>query len=179
MPRAIAAHAAGLLVASAAGAAFAASDEVEARPFSAAVGIKAGVIPPVAAAPEVVLHARQVMLGLFGIALPAGVGRNAAQTTLGAELGFEFAEPGSNTPYVLGSYFHYDASTDPAGRYERSDALTLTGGYTWKGKYLELQLGAGALFIVNDELAPCTGWFCGWRTPPVLPTLDLSLRYRF
>jgi hypothetical protein len=35
------------------------------------------------------------------------------------------------------------------------------------------------VFVVHDEVAPCTGWLCGFKPPPVLPTVEISLRYRF
>jgi hypothetical protein len=150
----------------------AASDAEQEVPVSAALGIKAGAIPPVLLAPELVLHAPHVFLGTFGMATGDGV-------TLGAELGAEFSQAGQNTPYVLGTYFHFASNANATGGRESIDALTLTAGYEWIWKHVELQVGAGALFLVNDEVAPCTGWFCGFRPPPVLPTVEISLRYRF
>jgi hypothetical protein len=158
----------------------AASDgAAEARPLALALGVKTGFIPPVLAAPELVLHGPHFFLGAFGIATGGGMGNGGARFTLGGDLGYELAQAGRSTPYLLGSFLHYTARTDASGFSERSDLLTITAGYEWKGEHLELQLGAGALFILHDQVPPCAGWFCGFMSaPPVLPALDLSLRYR-
>lgn len=138
------------------------------------LGIKTGFIPPVLAAPELVVHGAHFLIGAFG--MYGGAGR----WTIGGELGLELSPPGQSTFYVLGTLFHYAEAPNASGSYERSDEATLTGGYEWKWARFELQLGAGALFILRDETPPCSGWFCGFKPiPPVLPTFDLSARYRF
>ena len=153
----------------------AAEDEAPRLPVEVALGIKTGLIPPVLAAPELVVHADHALLGFFGM----GLGGDTRQTTLGGELGYEFAGFGLSTPYLLGSFFHYDSTTHATGDYERSDVLTATAGYEWKGNHMELQLGGGLLFLLRDEVPPCTGFGCIRITMPVMPTFDLALRYRF
>ncbi len=147
-----------------------ASGADEPAPIGIAIGIKTGLIPPVLATPELVVHGPHFLLGAFGIV-------TSDQLTLGGELGCEFAPPGKNTFYLLGSYFHYSRN-GTSGFYERSDAMTLTSGYEWKGRHVELQLGGGALFILADDVSPCTFCFKG-LLPTVLPTFDLAVRYRF
>jgi hypothetical protein len=175
MPRKFSALLPGLVLAAIAAPRSAAENEAPRRPIGVALGIKTGVIPPALAAPELVVHAEHALLGLFGMAL----GGDTSRTTLGGELGYEFTEFGLSTPYLLGALFHYDSTTHATGAYERSDMFTLTGGYEWKGRHVELQLGGGVLFLLHDELPPCTGWGCIRITIPVLPTFDLALRYRF
>jgi hypothetical protein len=144
-------------------------------PVTISVGIKTGGIPPVLVAPELVLHWEYIMVGAFAMYTTTGAGR----WTVGGELGYEVAGAGKNTPYLLGAIFHYSAETDAAGRYERTDVATLTAGYEWKWRHFELQFGLGALFILKDELQPCSDFFCYRPDIRVLPTFDLSGRYRF
>lgn len=146
----------------------------ESATLAFSLGIKTGLIPPLLAAPELVVHGPHFLIGAFG--MYGGAGRS----TIGGELGFELSPPGESTFYVLGTLFHYAQATNASGFYQRSDAVTLTGGYEWKWSRVELQLGAGALFVLRDDTPPCSGWFCGFRPiPPVLPAVDLSARYRF
>ncbi len=153
-------------------------DERHPVPVDPALGIKSGLIPPILVVPELVLHAGHGMLGVFGIATSGGLGEGGARYTIGGELGYELGEPGRSSPYFLGSFFHYDASANATGFYERSEMLAFTGGYTWKGERVELQLGGGALLLLHDEVPPCSGFICVRVTFPVVPTFDLSLRYR-
>ena len=153
-------------------------------PVKAAIGVKTGVIPPVLAVPELMLHLPHFFAGAFGIFTGGGLGNGGRRTTLGGEVGFEFNPPELSTPYLSGSYFRYEASANAAGFSESSDLLTLTAGYEWKLKHFELQLGAGALFVLRDDVPPpppCSGFcldFSGFG-PKVLPTFELAARYRF
>jgi hypothetical protein len=157
----------------------AADEAMAVRPLSVSftLGVKAGLIPPLGVAPELLLHPGNLMLGVFGITLPGG--GNGSRYSIGGEFGYEFAQPGQSTPYVLGTVLHYDESANSAGRYERTDVATITAGYEWKSSRVEIQLGGGALFVLNDEVPACTGFCFNWNVPPVLPTLDFALRYRF
>jgi hypothetical protein len=152
-------------------------------PVSVAIGVKTGIIPPVLAVPEIVFHAPHFFFGAFGITTRGGVGAGGQRLTLGAEAAYEIHPPDRSTPYISASYFRYDSGADAGGFSERSDVVTLTGGYEWKANHLELQLGVGALVIVGDERTspPCTG-FCfdfQLQTPRILPTFDLAARFRF
>jgi len=144
-----------------------------------ALGVKTGFIPPVFAAPELVVHTPHVLLGVFGILTGGGPGGGASRQTVGGELGLELNAPDQSTPYLLGTWFHYNAAPDPSGFYERIEAVTLTGGYEWRWSRLELQLGLGALFVLKDETPPCSGWVCVKMDSGVAPAFDLAARYRF
>jgi hypothetical protein len=157
----------------------AAADSEPEHAISVAIGIKAGIIPPVAVAPELVIHFPHLFLGAFGIATPGGVGNGGTRVTVGGEVAFEISQPDQSTAYLSSALFHYEAAKDSAGFYERSDMLTVTGGYEWKARHLDFQLGAGVLFLLKDETPPCSGWFCFNFHQSLLPALDLSLRYRF
>jgi hypothetical protein len=156
----------------------------EARPVSAALGLKLGVIPPVLVAPELVVHAPHLFLGVFAIVTGGGLGEGGDRLTLGGELGYEFARPGRSTPYLLGTILHYEAAQSASIYSEEAEILSLTAGYEWKERHLELQLGAGVFFLLRDQIkrVPCTGWFCpGFSLPPYVPfpAFDLSVRYGF
>lgn len=157
----------------------AAADSEPPTAISAAIGIKTGFIPPVLAAPELVIHFPHVFLGAFAISTPGGIGNGGTRVTVGGEVAYEISEPDRSTAYFSSALFHYEAAKDSAGFYERSDALTVTGGYEWKARHLDFQLGAGVLFMLKDETPPCSGWFCFNFHQSMLPALDLSLRYRF
>ena len=160
------------------------TDKEDRRPVSAALGVKLGVIPPVLVAPELIVHAPHLHLGVFGIATGGGIGEGGDRLTFGGELGYEFGQMGRNTPYVLGTILHYEAARSPSGYSETSEILSLTGGYEWKEGHLEVQLGAGLFFFLRDQVtrAPCSDWFCpGFSMPAFLPlpAFDLSFRYAF
>ena len=57
----------------------------ESAPLAFSLGIKAGLIPPVLAAPELVVHGPHFLIGAFGI--HGGAGRS----TIGGELGLELS----------------------------------------------------------------------------------------
>jgi hypothetical protein len=164
-----------------------AADEPEAgperRPVTAALGLKTGVIPPVLAVPEIVIHVPHFFAGAFGIITRGGIGGGGNRLTLGGEVAYEIHPPDRSTPYVSGSFFRYETGADAAGFSERSNVLTLTAGYEWKVKHLELQLGAGALVVLSDErnTPPCTGFCFDFQLPMpmVIPTFDLAARFRF
>jgi hypothetical protein len=145
MPHRFGAFVLGLVLAAVVAPGKAAEHEAPRVPIGVALGIRAGVIPPVLAAPELVVHAGNALFGFFGM----GLGGDTSRTTFGGELGYEFAEYGQSTPYALATFFHYDSSTHSTGAYEHSDVLTLTGGYEWKGRHVELQLGGGALLFLH------------------------------
>jgi len=140
-----------------------------------AAGVRFGLMPPVLTVVE--LLARPVphlTLGVFGMTIPD-------RSSLGAELLIETAQPGKSTPYLEASYLSYH---DTRPRWERSQVGYVTVGYIWRSAIgLECQVGGGAMFILSEELAPCSQWFCasfmGPPTPPVFPTLDLALRFGF
>ena len=54
--------------------------------LSAALGIKAGFIPPLLAVPELVIHAPHLFLGAFGIYTSGGIGNGGNRLTLGVSL---------------------------------------------------------------------------------------------
>jgi hypothetical protein len=151
----------------------------EPKDIGIALGMKAGFIPPVFATPEFLVHIPHLALGVFGILTDGGPGGGGLRSTLGFELGFERAPTTVSTPYLWAAYFHYDAAPDANGFYEKSDVLMLTAGYEWKWKHFEVQLGAGALFILKDETPPCREFICINITIPVLPAVDFGARYRF
>lgn len=146
--------------------------------LSAALGIKAGFIPPLLAVPELVIHTPHLFLGAFGIYTTGGIGNGGNRLTLGGELAYEVNAAGQNTPYFSTGFFQYDAAKNAIGFYEKTSVLTVTGGYEWKARHFEFQLGAGGLFILKEQTPPCSGWFCFNFRQSVLPALDLSLRYR-
>jgi hypothetical protein len=156
--------------------------EPEPAPVTVAIGLKAGVIPPVLVVPEIVLHAPHLFVGAFGIFIGGG-SLDGARATYGGELGYEFNQPGKSTPYLSGAVFRYETWPDATGWYERIGLLALTAGYEWKLKHLDLQLGGGALIVVSHETAPpsCPGLCFDLRGlwPPLMPAIDLAARFRF
>lgn len=135
-------------------------------------GVRFGVVPPVFAVAEVLARpVPHLALGLFGMAVDR-------RSSGGGEVMVETASPGASTPYVQLAYLYY---SDTGQREERSQILYATAGYTWKSAHGEAQLGAGVLYFLSDELAPCApGTFICFNHaigPPVLPTLDLAFRF--
>jgi hypothetical protein len=136
-----------------------------------AAGVRVGFMPPLFTVAELLVRPTpHFALGAFGMAWHE-------QFTVGAELLLEASEPGYSTIYVQGAYLYY---ADTASYGERSNVLYFTAGYIWKFDVaLELQLGAGALLVVSDEIGPCETSCSELDEPKLLPTIDLALRYRF
>jgi len=95
----------------------------ESAPLAFSLGIKAGLIPPVLAAPELVVHGPHFLIGAFGI--HGGAGRS----TIGGELGLELSPPGESTFYVLGTLFHYQQAPNARPSRSRRPALPDADGY--------------------------------------------------
>ena len=145
-------------------------DIAEVRHLSA--GVRFGFMPPIGTVIEVLVRpAPHLAFGVFGMKTPD-------KTTIGAELALEVAGAGESTPYAQVAYLDY---RDRSPQWERSKVLYLTAGYVWKSRLgAELQLGAGGLLIVSEDLPACTGWFCFRPSGvPILPALELALRYGF
>src|SRR4051812_24317512 len=85
--------------------------EPEPAPVTVAIGLKAGVIPPVLVVPEIVLHAPHLFVGAFGIFIGGG-SLDGARATYRGELGYEFNQPGKSTPYLSGALFRYETWPD-------------------------------------------------------------------
>ncbi|HEY0462840.1 MAG TPA: hypothetical protein VGC79_01465 [Polyangiaceae bacterium] len=137
-----------------------------------AAGVRVGLIPPVFTVAELLVRpAPHVALGVFGMALHE-------RLSIGGELMVELAAPGESSLYAQAAYLYYSNTSE---HWQRSQLLYITAGYTWKFALgVELQLGAGALFVLSDETKPCTEGFClNFETPKVLPTIDLAVRYGF
>jgi hypothetical protein len=146
-----------------------------------AVGVKAGIIPPILTVVEVVTRPRpKLALGLYGMYTSnAGLGNGAARISLGGEAVVEFREGRRNTPYLSFAYDYYHASPDANGNWETSQVAYVTAGYVVKSSSVELYFGGGLLFFLSDDLPPCTG-FCIDNSPPlVFPTLELGARFAF
>lgn len=154
-----------------AGAASAAPDAGWQAEHHVALGVRFGVVPPVLTVVEVLARpVPHLALGIFGMAVDR-------QSSGGGEVMVEMAPPGASTGYMQLAYLYY---SDTRQREERSQLLYATAGYTWKSAHGEAQVGAGFLFILSDELAPCApGTFVcfGRLGPPILPTVDLALRF--
>ena len=147
-----------------------AQEVVEARHLAA--GVRFGVMPPIGTVIEVLVRpVPHLAFGVFGMKTPD-------KTTIGAELALEVAGAGESTPYAQVAYLDY---RDTSPQWERSKVLYVTAGYIWKSRLgAELQLGAGGLLIVSEDLPACTGWFCFRPSGvPILPALELALRYGF
>ena len=93
----------------------AAADSEPPAAISAAIGIKTGIIPPVLAAPELVIHFPHVFLGAFAISTPGGIGNGGTRVTVGGEVAYEISEPDRSTAYFSSALFHYEAAKDSAG----------------------------------------------------------------
>lgn len=148
-----------------------------------AVGARFGLFPPMFSALEVTVRLlRHFALSAYGLYLPDGVGivNRGRQFTLAGNLVVEMAEGRRSGWYFSLGAVYYHAFKDAQGFYETILTLPMTGGYLFKSEGFELQLGAGAQFVAADELPPCTGWIClRFGPPPILPALDLALRYAF
>lgn len=145
-----------------------------------AVGIKAGIIPPVFLVAEVVVRPHpHLATGLYGIVTRSGPGTGGTRTSIGAEITYEVRDPGVSTPYITASFDYYHAATDANGNFETMHTLYFTGGYLLKGRFVEGYFGGGILLVLFDELRPCSGFCLGTGpTPPFLfPTLELGLRF--
>jgi hypothetical protein len=146
-----------------------------------AIGVKAGILPPILAVVEVVARPRpKLTLGVFGMYTSGvGLGSGSARTSVGGEVAFEFREGRRNTPYVSLAYDYYHASPDAFGNWEISQTGYLTAGYLWKSARVELYLGGGLLIVLADDLPPCTGFCVNSQVSPLLPTLELGVRFAF
>ncbi|HEY4183644.1 MAG TPA: hypothetical protein VGP07_01185 [Polyangia bacterium] len=153
----------------------------ESREHLLAVGLKAGLLPPILTVVEVVTRPRpKLALGLFGMYTSGvGLGNGAGRTSLGGELGIEFRGGRRNTPYVSFAYDYYHASPDANGGWETSQTAYLTAGYLWKARSVELYVGGGLFILLADDLPPCTGLCLNRNTSPLLPTLELGVRFAF
>jgi hypothetical protein len=148
-----------------------ADPEAPAREPLVGVGVRLGFLPPILTVVEAVVRpVPHVALAAFGMVVPR-------RFTLGGAVAFEMAEAGRATPYLQLAYAFYSAS---GSSWERSHVAYVTGGYLWKfTSGLDLQVGGGALFVLADELPPCTGFCIELKVPPILPTLDLAGHFRF
>lgn len=153
----------------------------EPREHLLAVGVKAGLLPPILAVVEVVTRPRpKLALGLFGMYTSGvGLGNGAGRTSLGGELAIEFHPGRRNTPYVSLAYDYYHASPDANGNWETSQTVYLTAGYLLKSASVELYFGGGLFLLLADDLPPCPGFCPNRNTSPLLPTLDLGVRFAF
>jgi hypothetical protein len=146
-----------------------------------AVGVKAGIIPPILTVVEVVTRPRpKLTLGLYGMYTSStGLGNGAARISLGGEAIVEFREGRRNTPYLSFAYDYYHASPDAHGNWETSQVAYVTAGYVVKSSSVELYFGGGLLILLSDDLPPCTGFCLESAPPPLFPTLELGLRFAF
>lgn len=145
-----------------------------------AVGGRAGLIPPLLFAPEVMLRpCPNLAAGVFGMyTRGAGIGSGGTRTSLGGALLLEFQRGRRDTGYLSMAYDYYHASPNADGFWETLQLGYLTGGYMVKGSHVDLYFGGGLVFVLAQDKAPCTA-FCIDVTPPLLPTLELGLHYAF
>jgi hypothetical protein len=144
-------------------------------------GIRLGLFPPVFSALELTVRPiDHLSFSAFGMYLPTsgGLGKGADRFTLGGALTFELADRRRSGWYVSASLIHYEASKDTSGFYETSTQVAATAGYLLRAGGLELQLGAG-IQAVSDEAPPCRDWCFNIPVPPVLPAVDVAVRYVF
>ena len=148
-------------------------------PSSFSIGVRGGLIPPVLGALELLFRpAERLAVSLFGIHVPDSDGDDGSKTTIGAALTRELAKGRSHGAYAsLSTYYYWDAP-DAGGRGMKTATAALTAGYLWKFGWLDVQLGAGLQFLLFEDKPPCE-WFCGMEAPPVLPAIDLAIRYSF
>ncbi len=146
---------------------------------SLAVGLKAGLLPPLFGLVEVVGRPLPHLgLGLAGVIAPGDItGKSGLRWTVSPEVMFE-ARPGRSTYYAEVAYVIYRAS-GPGDWFEHFQSLRLVPlGYEWRWPAVELQVGVGAQVIVQDDVPPCTGWCIDFDIP-VIPDVEVGVRYRF
>jgi len=144
--------------------------------FSA--GVRFGIFPPVLTALEVSLRpVDHIAVSAYGIF----ISRDGGQLLLIAtSVTAESGKRDQNGWYLSTGVIH--ASMNSAGVSEVLVLMPITAGYLVKSAHFELQLGGGMQLVVVDhrDAPACTGWGCVHiAVPPVLPAVDLALRYRF
>lgn len=146
-----------------------------------AVGVKAGIIPPILTVVELVTRpCPKLALGVYGMyTQSSGLGNGAGRISLGGEAIVEFREGRRNTPYLSFAYDYYHASPDANGNWETSQVAYVTAGYVVKSSSVELYFGGGLLIVLSDDLPPCTGFCLNLDPSPLLPTLELGVRFAF
>ena len=144
-----------------------------------AIGVRAGIIPPILTAAEIVVRPRaKLALGLFGMyTTGAGIGNGGTRTSIGGHITYEFRVGRRETPYFSFAYDYYHASPDTNGFWETTQLAYLTGGYIGKWDWLEFFFGGGIVVEVAEDKPPCQ--ICVNVGPGVLPTLELGVRFAF
>jgi hypothetical protein len=141
----------------------------EAVPHRLSAGVRFGFVPPIFAVAELLARPiPQLGLGIFGMAIPD-------KRSIGGEVMLETRPDGISTPYFQLAYLYY---RDRTPRDERAQVAYATAGYIWRTRVgPEFQLGAGALFIVSDQLPQCTEFCFSDLFPKILPTVEMALRF--
>jgi hypothetical protein len=152
------------------------SEVGEDRVSLVSAGLRAGLFLPIFTALEISFRpVNQLAMSAYGIYL----GGDGARLLVAASVTAEWPANGQSGWYLSTGVLHYDQLRDSFGSYETTVLVPVTAGYVFRSRWLEVQLGAGAQVVALDAHPPCTSWCVSFSTPPVLPAVDLGLRYRF
>ncbi len=148
-----------------------------------AVGLHAGAIPPIFVVPALWIRPIQhFAVGVLGMYLPK-TEAEPTRWTVGGHVRVDFTNGNKDSMYCSFGYYRYreEAVRDSLGLIASgvtTTILPLTFGYLWRGRFVEGQLGGGVLFW-SEHRDVHTSFGFGFDTPPILPTLEAALRYRF
>src|SRR5215471_9586885 len=153
------------------------SEAREERVSLVSAGLRVGLFPPILTAVEISFRpVNHLAMSAYGMYL----GGDGARLLAAASVTAELAASGQSGWYLSTGFLHYNQATNSKGFYETSVIVPVTAGYVFRSRWLELQLGAGAQVVALDDTSPCTGFWCfKFNQPPVLPAVDLGVRYRF